>query len=205
MISLRVLSYDVDGLRGDRVAMDAMVRELGPDVVLVHGAPRRVRWRTRAADLADRWGLIYGGGGAPSLGSLVLVALRVNVHDVRYPRFPLVPGELARGGLLVRCEVAGRPVGLVAAQLAVPADERGRQADILAAALSDVDEPVIGSVDGGAGERAITDGRIVAGSAGRATIIVDRGIEIDRCEVVDTPQSRQASIHLPMVADLRLR
>ena len=44
---VRVLCYDVNGLRGDRGAMDAMVRELAPDVVIVQGAPRRVRWRVR--------------------------------------------------------------------------------------------------------------------------------------------------------------
>jgi endonuclease/exonuclease/phosphatase family metal-dependent hydrolase len=218
MSLVRVLSYDVNGLRGDRAAMDAMVRELAPDVVLVHGAPRRFRWRTRCADLADRFGLVYAGGGEPSLGNLVLVHLRVALRGVRYIQFPLVPGELARGGVVTRCEVAGRPRVLASAQLAAQPRQRQSQAALFAAALSDVEGPVIASVDGGAAPEAqrlteaegrtegpgLTDGRTVAGSAGRATIIVDPAIDIERCEVVDTPGARLASIHLPMVADLRL-
>jgi endonuclease/exonuclease/phosphatase family metal-dependent hydrolase len=181
-------------------------------VVLVHRAPRRFRWRTRCADLADRFGLVYAGGGEPSLGNLVLVHLRVALRDVRYIQFPLVPGELARGGVVTRCEVAGRPLVLASAQLAAQPRQRQSQAALFAAALSDVEGPVIASVDGGAApaargltqERGLTEGRTVAGSAGRATIIVDQVIDIERCEVVDTPGARLASIHLPMVADLRL-
>ena len=58
---------------------------LTPDLVIVQGAPRRFRWRTRCADLADRFRLLYTGGGEPSLGNLVLVSMRVSVREVRYP------------------------------------------------------------------------------------------------------------------------
>ena len=34
--------------------------------------------------------------------------------------------------------------------------------------------------------------------------MVDPRIEVDECHVVDTPEARRASKHLPMVADLRL-
>jgi hypothetical protein len=95
---------------------------------------------------------------------------------------------------------------LASAQLAAQPRQRQSQAALLAAALSDVEGPVIASVDGGAAPEAqgLTEGRTVAGSAGRATIIVAPAIDIKRCEVVDTPGARLASIHLPMVADLRL-
>jgi endonuclease/exonuclease/phosphatase family metal-dependent hydrolase len=201
---VRVLCYDVDGLRGDRVAMDAMVRELAPDLVIVQGAPRRIRWRTRNADLADRFGLVYAGGGEPSLGNLVLVGIRVSVYEVRYVRFPLVPGQLFRGAILARCSVAGSCIAVAGSQLATEPRERRAQAATLAGVLSDVDDPVILGADVNEGATdLLADGR-VAGSAGRATIIVDQGIKVRECHVVDTALARRASRHLPMVADLRL-
>jgi endonuclease/exonuclease/phosphatase family metal-dependent hydrolase len=207
---VRALCYDVDGLRGDRRAMDAMVRELAPDVVIVQGAPRRVRWRTRCADMANRFGLVYAGGGEPSLGNVVLVSMRVSVREVRYVQYPLVPGQLFRGAILVRCAVAGTPFVVAGSQFAAIPRERHTQAAILAAVLSDVDDLLVLGVDlneGAAGpaSRILADGRTVAGSADNATIIVDQRVEVDECHVVDTPEARLASTHLPLVADLRLR
>ena len=186
-VGLRALCYDVDGLRGDREAMDAMVRDVEPDVVIVQGAPRRFRWRTRCADLANRFGLLYAGGGEPALGNLVLVSLRVSVREVRYLQYPLVAGQLFRGAMLAWCSVAGTPFVVAGSQFASVADQRHTQAAILTAVLSDVDDPVIVGVDlneepGGPASKILTAGhttsgrasagRVVAGSVGRATIIV---------------------------------
>jgi endonuclease/exonuclease/phosphatase family metal-dependent hydrolase len=206
---VRVLCYDVNGLRGDRGVMDAMVRELAPDVVIVQGAPRRVRWRTRCADMADRFGLVYAGGGEPSLGNVVLVSMRVSVREVRYVQYPLVAGQLFRGAILARCAVAGMPFVVAGSQFAAVPGERHTQAAILAAVLSDVDDLLVLGADvneeaGGPASRILADGRTVAGSAGGATMIVDPRVEIGECHVVDTPEARRASTHLPLVADLRL-
>jgi endonuclease/exonuclease/phosphatase family metal-dependent hydrolase len=207
---VRALCYDVNGLRGDRQAMDAMVRELAPDVVIVQGAPRRVRWRTRCADMADRFGLVYAGGGEPSLGNVVLVSMRVSVREVRYVQYPLVPGQLFRGAILARCAVAGTPFVVAGSQFAAVPEERHTQAAILAAVLSDVDDLLVLGVDvneeaGRPASRILADRRTVAGSAGGATMIVDPRVEIGECHVVDTPEARRASTHLPLLADLRLR
>lgn len=209
--AVRVVCYHVNGLRGDRAAMDEMLRDLAPDLVIVQGGPRRLRWRTRSADLADRFRMIYGGGGAPSMGNLVLVSMRVSVRDIQYVPFPLVPGQLLRGGLLVRCEIAGNPVAVVGAQLSTAAQHREKQAAQLAAVLSDVDVPLIlgadvagADVEDAQAAQLLSAGRTVVGSAGRATIIVDEATQIDDCQVIDTPAARRASVHLPMVADLRL-
>jgi endonuclease/exonuclease/phosphatase family metal-dependent hydrolase len=206
---VRVLCYDVNGLRGDRGAMDAMVRELAPDVVIVQGAPRRVRWRTRCADMADRFGLVYAGGGEPSLGNVVLVSMRVSVREVRYVQYPLVAGQLFRGAILARCAVAGMPFVVAGSQFAAVPGQRHTQAAILAAVLSDVDDLLVLGADvneevGGPAWRILADGRSVAGSAGGATIVVDSRVEVGECHVVDTPEARRASTHLPLVADLRL-
>ena len=90
-----------------------VVRSLAPDVVVARDAPRRLRWRTRSADLARRFGLVYGAGGLPSLGNLVLVSLRVAVRDTWCVRFPLTPGRQMRGAVLALCSV-GRTSFVVA-------------------------------------------------------------------------------------------
>src|SRR5439155_27089952 len=68
MPRLRVLSYNVHGQRDDRAALAAVVRGLAPDVAVIQEAPRRLRWRTRCADLARRLDLVHAGGGAPAVG-----------------------------------------------------------------------------------------------------------------------------------------
>ncbi len=90
---IRVLSYNVHGQDDDREALASVVRTLSPDLVFVQEGPRRFRWRTHAADLAHRFGLIYAAGGLPSLGNLILTSQRIRVHDTWCLRYPLTPGR----------------------------------------------------------------------------------------------------------------
>jgi hypothetical protein len=110
------------------------------------------------------------------LGNLVLVHLRVAVHEAWSVQFPLTPGHLMHGAALVRGSVAGRH--FVIASTAMPRRaEAARDAAILHRVLSEVDEPVVlgaqvgseasvwhmlaqGRSDAGAGRR--TDGSTVA-------------------------------------------
>jgi hypothetical protein len=69
---LRLLSYNVHGLRDDVDALAAVVRAAEPDVVVLREAPRRLRWRAKSAALAHGFGLVVAGGGLPALGNLVL-------------------------------------------------------------------------------------------------------------------------------------
>ena len=71
-VPLRVLSYNVHGLRDDRSALVGLIRDLAPDVVIVQEAPRRFRWRHKCAALADDVGMVVAAGGLPALGNLLL-------------------------------------------------------------------------------------------------------------------------------------
>src|SRR5262252_8057122 len=104
--ALRVVACDVRGLRGVELSsLAGLIRPLGADVVVVAGAPWRIRARSRAAALADRFGLFYAAGGAPSVGNLVLVSARVSVPEAWSVQFPLVPGHRMRAAVLARCSV----------------------------------------------------------------------------------------------------
>jgi endonuclease/exonuclease/phosphatase (EEP) superfamily protein YafD len=186
---LRVVACDVRGLRGDDLeSLAALIRQLGADVVVVAGAPWRIRARSRSAALADRFGLFHGGGGAASVGNLVLVSVRVSVHESWCVQFPLVPGRRMRAAVLARCSVPGGSFVVAATELAPPGAaagaERSAGAVILARLLSEVDEPVI--LAGNVAGTALAAGRVEAAAiadarseSSRATsILVGPGITV---------------------------
>jgi endonuclease/exonuclease/phosphatase family metal-dependent hydrolase len=222
-VPLRVLSYNVHGLRDDRSALTGLVRDLAPDVVVVQEAPRRFRWRTKCASLADDFGMVVAAGGLPSLGNLLLVSLRVRVHDTWCLRYPLTPGRHLRGAAFARCSVRGARFTVSGSHLATDAGERPDQAARWKDALSAVDGPLIAAGDlnegpGGGAWRTVADGLTDAAGASSSSatfpatlprlrldaLFVSPGIEVERYEVVDTDQARRASDHLPVLAELSL-
>ncbi len=80
MTELRVLSWNLHGLRDDNAALTSLVREIGPDVMCVQEAPKFLRWRARAARLARECGLLYVAGGGTTGGTALLAHLRVDVE-----------------------------------------------------------------------------------------------------------------------------
>jgi endonuclease/exonuclease/phosphatase family metal-dependent hydrolase len=225
--SLRLLSYNVHGLRDDLSALAAVVRAAEPDVVVVQEAPRRFRWRTKCAALASRFGLMVAGGGLPALGNLVLTSFRVRVRESRCLRYPLTPGRHMRGAVIVRCEAGRTPFFVAGSHLATDPGERPAQAAILRRALDEVDGPLLvgldvnETADGGAW-RILTDGgrlvdaAAVVGRADRATfpvgsptrridaVLVDRRCDIVDYRVFDPPEALRASDHFPLLADVTL-
>jgi endonuclease/exonuclease/phosphatase family metal-dependent hydrolase len=223
-VPLRVLSYNVHGLRDDRAALIGLVRELAPDVVIVQEAFRRFRWRHKCAALADSVGMVVGEGGQPALGNLLLVSLRVRVHETWCLRYPLTPGRHLRGAAFARCSVKGARFTVSGSHLATDPAERPAQAALWKDALAAVDGPLVAGGDlnegpGGGAWRTIADGLTDTAPVGGGTaltypatlprqrldaLFVSPDVEIDRYEVVETDASRRASDHLPVLVDLLL-
>ncbi len=187
---LRVLSYNVHGQRDDVAALAAVVRGAEPDVVIVQEAPRRFRWRSKCAALAERLGLVVAEGGLPALGNLVLTSLRVRVSRTWCLRYPLTPGRHLRGAAFVECLVgasggagaqpwAGTARFVVAgSHLSTDPAERPGQALRFKQELGRVRAPLVVGVDlnetsGGAAWRTVAEGLTdtaeVAGRADRFT------------------------------------
>jgi endonuclease/exonuclease/phosphatase family metal-dependent hydrolase len=219
-VPLRVLSYNVHGLRDDRAALTGLVRDLAPDVVVVQEAPRRFRWRHKCAALADDFGLVVAVGGLPSLGNLVLVSLRVRVRETWCLRYPLTPGRHLRGAAFARCSVSGAAFSVSGSHLATDPVERPAQAARWKQELAAIDGPVIAAADlnegpGGGAWRTVADG-LVSAPTGALTfpatlprlrldaLFVTPDIEVAHYEVIETDQARLASDHLPVLADLVL-
>ncbi|GAB1690369.1 endonuclease/exonuclease/phosphatase family protein [Krasilnikovia sp. M28-CT-15] len=222
-VPLRVLSYNVHGLRDDRAALVGLVRDLAPDLMIVQEAPRRFRWRHKCAALADDVGLVVAAGGLPSLGNLLLVNLRVKVHETWCLRYPLTPGRHLRGAAFARCSVKGARFTVTGSHLATDPAERPGQAERWKAAVAGVDDPLVVGADlnegpGGGAWRTVADGLTdtVADGGGTPTfpatlprhrldaLFVSPDVVVAAHEVVDTERARRASDHLPVLADLLL-
>jgi len=224
---IRVVSYNVHGLRDDRSALASVVGSLEPDVVIVQEAPRRFRWRTRNAHLAHDLGLVYVAGGAGSLGNVILTSLRVTVVETWELRYPLTPGRHMRGAVFARCTVGGAPFVVVGSHLSLDGSERAAQAGLLAKAVAEVDAPVILGADfneppGGSAWQALGAELREAAHAVRAggswatfpavaprqridAVLVSPRIEVTRYRVAaDLDGVGRASDHLPVVAELAL-
>jgi endonuclease/exonuclease/phosphatase family metal-dependent hydrolase len=219
-VPLRVMSYNVHGLKDDRAALTALVRDLAPDVLYVQVAPRRFRWRHKCAALADDAGMVVAVGGLPALGNLVLVSMRVKVHETWCMRFPLTPGRHLRGAAFVRGSVRGGRFTVSGSHLATDPAERPAQAAQWKQALDAIEGPENAAADlnegpGGGAWRTVEDG-LLSSAAGHFTfpatlparlidgLFVTPDITIEKYEVVESDLARRASDHLPVLADLRL-
>lgn len=225
-MSLRVVSYNVHSLRDDLAALAAVVRGLEPDVVIVQEAPRRWRWRTKCAELADSFDLVVGVGGLPSLGNLIMTNFRVRVRETWCLQYPITPGRHLRGAAFARCELPGGTRFVVAgSHLSTDDGERPGQAALLRPALAAVEEPLILGTDvnetpDGASWQALTDGlvdaAVAAGKADQPTfptngptrridgIFLDPRVRLLRYHVFDGEVAARASDHYPLVVDLDL-
>jgi endonuclease/exonuclease/phosphatase family metal-dependent hydrolase len=224
-VPLRVVSYNIHSQRDDTAALAAVVREAAPDVVIVQEAPRRFRWRQKSAALAESFGLVVAAGGLPSLGNLLLTSLRVRVLDTRCQRFPLTPGRHLRGAAFADCAVGGARFTLAGSHLSTDPLERPAQAAAFKRELAAAKLPVVAGADlnegpDGAAWRTVGDGltdtAVAADRADRHTyssanprrridaVFVDARISVVGYDVVDTPQTRRASDHFPVLVDVLL-
>jgi endonuclease/exonuclease/phosphatase family metal-dependent hydrolase len=220
--ALRVLSYNVRGLSDDRASLSSVVRSLAPDLVFVQEAPRRFRWRTRCADMAHSWGMIYAAGGLPSLGNVIVTNQRVRVHETWCLQYPLTPGRHMRGAAFARCSIGRVPFVAIASHLSIDDAERPAQAHMLKTAINECADPVLFGGDlnetsGGSAWRMLADGLIDTGLVDGAptfpvaapkrridVIFTDPRCEVVRYEVLDSPAARRASDHFPIVLDVAL-
>jgi endonuclease/exonuclease/phosphatase family metal-dependent hydrolase len=222
---LRVLSYNVHGLRDDVAGLARVVRAADPHVVVIQEAPRRWGWRSRSAELASRLGMVIAGGGEPARGNLILTSLGVRVHEEVCIWYPLTPGRHLRGAVRLRCSLGRTPFAVAGSHLATYAPERAGQAIAFKKLLADNDGPIVAALDinedpGGPAWQILTHGLIdAAASTGQGdvatfpaaaparridAILADPRYEVIDYRVLDTAESRRASDHLPVLVELAL-
>jgi endonuclease/exonuclease/phosphatase family metal-dependent hydrolase len=140
-VEIRVLSYNVRGLRDDRAALADVVRAADPDVVCVQEAPKYLRWRTRCAALAREWGLLYVAGGGTTGGTALFVHLRVDVEDAREAALSRQYGWPDRGVASAVVVKAGARLAVASIHLPLVADRRHQHASRVREVLDTYDTP----------------------------------------------------------------
>ncbi|MEJ5915445.1 endonuclease/exonuclease/phosphatase family protein [Pseudokineococcus sp. 1T1Z-3] len=144
---LRVLTWNVHGLRAGAGAVAHVLREARCDVALLQEGPRGLRTVPRAADLARRSGLLVAAAGRPAAGNLVLVAPRLAVDVARAAALPVrgltTPVRGVAAAVLRR--PGGRRLVVLAAHLGLVEGERrdhaARLAEVPGLLARDLGEP----------------------------------------------------------------
>jgi endonuclease/exonuclease/phosphatase family metal-dependent hydrolase len=222
-VELRVLSYNVRGLRDDRAALTEVVRAADPDVVCVQEAPNYLRWRAKCAALAREWGLLYVAGGGSTGGTALFVHLRIDVDEPRevalsrqygWPDRGVASAIVSRGG--TRLAVASIHLPLVEARRREHAQ---RAREMLAAydatdwlAAGDLNEPPSGPSWQALRIGGLTDVAPDCGPtfpAGRPTkridaILATKRVEVVEHHVLEGAAVMRASDHRPLLAVVRL-
>jgi endonuclease/exonuclease/phosphatase family metal-dependent hydrolase len=226
--TVRLMTYNVHGLRDDLSALTAVVEDLRPDVLVVQEAPKLLRWRARCAALARATGLLYVAGGRTAGGNLLLADQRTVVHGHAEERIPQRLRDPIRGVVSATLAVDGRKFGVVGVHLSLSAAGRARDVDwVLSTVRSYGDLPVLVAGDlnehpGGPSWRALTAAGLhePAGVAAPTFPAGEPRARIDavfaagegvRGRLADLPTDDErrallsrASDHLPVVVDVDL-
>ena len=119
------MTYNIfmGGRRGR--ALNEVVREAAPDVLLVNESPKQwFFWKRQCLRLADAWGLRFVTGGRPAGSNLIAVAPGIAVKKagsevLRQPLF-----QPRRGIAWAQLRVQGHLVGVVSCHLSLDRDRR---------------------------------------------------------------------------------
>ncbi|MGH8823969.1 MAG: endonuclease/exonuclease/phosphatase family protein [Jiangellaceae bacterium] len=223
MVDLRVVSYNIRGLRDDRSAVVRVLRSLDADVVCIQEAPRFLRWRSRCAALARESGLLYVGGGGTTGGTMMLASLRVDVRSSIDYRFSRTPDLYRRGAVAARVHRAGASLVVASVHLGLDADERARHRNELVGLVNRFESEVTvvaGDINEQPGRptwRAIAAEFADAAAADETPtfstahprrridgVFVRGPARVTAYRVVEDPDVLVASDHRPVVVDLEL-
>lgn len=226
MTEIRLLTYNLHGLRDDADAVSAVIRACAPDVVCVQEAPRFMRWRSKRAAIARKAGVVVATADRPA-GLMLMTSLRANVVSTHFTLLSKRPQLHQRAVCTAVFDIGGQRWRIATVHLSLDADERRHHLPQLWSALDavgdaplvvagDVNEEPHGPVWGELSTR-LVDAWSVTGTGDGHTysatsphkridgIFVDRAIEVVECSVVDAPGVAVASDHLPLLAVLRQR
>ncbi|MDQ1671270.1 MAG: hypothetical protein QOE40_3331 [Actinomycetota bacterium] len=220
---LRVLSYNVRGLRDDRAALADVVRSVDPDVVCVQEAPKYLRWRSKCASLAREWGLLYVAGGGSTGGTALFAHLRVDVDDAREMALSRQFGWPDRGVASALIAKSGARIAVASIHLPLVAEQRHQHAarvrELLDTydtshrlAAGDLNERPPGPTWEAFGLGGLADLDPQCGPtfpAGQPVkridgILATEGVAVVEHHVLDGPAVARASDHRPLLAVVRV-
>jgi len=142
-LSMRVLTWNIWGLRGDQSALARVIRAADPDVVCLQEAPRWPGSRWELSALARRCGLLFVDGGRSAGGCALLACLRADVRSVRALRLPVARrSDPPRGAVVAEvAPVGGQGSALAVVHLPLDAARRIEHVGLVRRALAGLDLP----------------------------------------------------------------
>lgn len=217
-VELRVLSWNMHGLRDDRTALVHVVCACDPHVVCVQEAPKYLRWRARCADLARRCGLFYVTGGGTTGGSALLSGLGVQVEGQEEVCLSREWGWPALGVAAAVITRSGARLAVASMHLPLEAPQRLDHAHRVMQVLGRMDGPhtlAAGDVNerpGHAAWQALHDGGLrdlgpgsgptfpaVSPAKRIDAVFGSEQVEVLDYRVVDEPGVERASDHRPLL------
>jgi len=228
MTILRLLSYNIRSLRDDEDAVTRVIKDARPNVVLIQEAPRFLRWRSTAARIARRSGLVVVGGGGSASGNLLLSGLEVDrlaQRDVLFTRDRRLHQRATSMAVLA---LSGHRFAVAGTHLDLVEEPRLRHVDELHAAIDrfvPADVPIIvgGDMNDDPGspvwrrlETRGVDAWAASGTGDGITssvirplrridgVFVDERLRLISTEVINTPDVQIASDHRPVLVQLEL-
>jgi endonuclease/exonuclease/phosphatase family metal-dependent hydrolase len=222
---IRVVVYNVRGFRDDVPGLVRLVEHFRPDVVLLNesGARWRLRRFARALGMdlaADPWALLRR-----RVKDAVLVRAPWRIVRHRQHRFERGPWLYPRGALISQLDRGGVRMCAISIHLGLHPRERRADVEELVDLVRDVDVPIVagGDLNEKPDGRAVgflsarfRDAWLLGGDADGDTfpadepsaridyLFVSEGIAVERVLVPPGPDAREASDHLPIVAELSL-
>ena len=224
---VRLMTYNIHGLRDDVDAVSEVIRACAPDIVCIQEAPRFLRWRSKRAAIARKAGLVVATADRTG-GLMLMTSLRVQVLATSFRLLPKSPRLHQRAVCQAVFRVSDVDWTVADLHLSLDADERVAHLEPLWSALpaeppgplvvaGDVNELPSGPVWAALADRYV-DAWASAGSGDGHTysartphkridgIFVSPDVEVLSCRSVDDVAGlTDASDHLPVLAELRLR
>ncbi|MCC2335537.1 endonuclease/exonuclease/phosphatase family protein [Cellulomonas wangsupingiae] len=222
--TLRVMTYNLRGLREEVDALVEVVRTARPDVLAVQEPPRGLTGRARLRRFAARTGLRVAVGGGGARTTALLVVPHRSVREAAGMRLPWRVGLTRRGVATARVD----GVRVVVVHLGLRAAERARHVDLVTRRLlRGEDGPVVVAGDlnerpGGPSWHALggaaggLQDAATAGDADQPTypadvprlridvVLVDGRLPVLGAQVPDHAAVGVASDHRPLVVDVHL-
>ena len=213
---MRVLSYNVQSLRGSRSGVIDVIRSAGADVVCLQEVPRFVLPALRARRLARACDLVAVGRGRLAGDTAMFVRADLLVRRAARVRLTPTPGLHRRGVTIASVAGSGGLVAtVVSLHLGLDAAERARHVRETLDALALFESPYLAAGDINEGPGGDAWGLLVAGvgpaaNADRSTypageprhlidtVFLGVGLHAVVVEVLET----QASDHCPVLADV---
>lgn len=218
--SLKLVSYNVRGMRDDRRALNQVISAINPDVLVLQESPKQLFWRARCQRFMRSLGMQLAAGGMPAHGNLIGVRDPSLVRGTRMLHYPYTPPHQRRGAAAIEYVLGDRHVTIAGTHLSLDRAERARQvvflldnlpADAPTVVAGDMNEKPGGAVWAHFTQRfadAAGDDETITFSCANPrrridAIFVDPQFTVESYGVVvDEPVSR-ASDHFPIAVVLR--